>query len=76
MDSHKYEGFTTRVEVIKTALREFFKNGNKDYHPEQKGEMGTSLEGGEENPEKGGNKHGKIQTAMDKTGGGISGKKL
>ena len=59
MDRHKYEGFTTRVEVIKTALREFFKNGNKDYHPEHKGEMGTSLEGGEENP-KGGNRNGQM----------------
>ena len=38
MKQHKHEGFTTRVEVIKTALREFFKNGNKNYQPLESGE--------------------------------------
>lgn len=51
MNSHKYEGFTTRVEVIKTALREFFKNGNKDYQPP---------EGDEERKSQGGNINGQM----------------
>ena len=33
MEQHRLEGFTTRVEVVKAALREFFKNGNKNYQP-------------------------------------------
>ena len=48
MKSHKQDGFTTRVEVIRTALREFFKNGNKDYQPSESGEERTI---------QGGNKH-------------------
>jgi len=47
MTQHRHEGFTTRVEVIKTALREFFKNGNKNYQPPS----------GEESKPQGGNKH-------------------
>lgn len=48
MDSHKHEGFTTRVEVIKTALREFFKNGRTNYQPPESGEERT-IQGGNEN---------------------------
>jgi len=55
-------------------------NGNNNYHPEKKGKMGTSLEGGEENPEKGGDMHGnrkeeKIQN-MDGTGERLDEKQL
>jgi len=40
MIRHRHEGFTTRVEVIKTALREFFKNGSKNYQPPSGEERG------------------------------------
>lgn len=60
MDTHKHEGFTTRVEVIKTALRNFLNNNsNKNYQPNDSEEkkMGIS-EGDEERTQpKGGTKH-------------------
>ena len=45
MEQHKYEGFTTRVEVVKAALREFFKNGSTNYQPLESGEERT-IQGG------------------------------
>jgi len=66
--------FGTKAEI------KLIKNGNKDYQPKHDGKMGTSLEGGEENPEKGGDMHGnrkeeKIQN-MDETGGKLDEKQL
>ena len=64
MDQHKYEGFTTRVEVVKAALREFFKNGNKSYQPPGSGEERT-IEGG--------NKHEQMakETSTQPNGSGL-----
>ena len=47
MEQHRLEGFTTRVEVVKAALREFFKNGSKNYQPPESGGERT-IEGGNE----------------------------
>lgn len=77
MDKYKHHGFTTRVEVIKTALREFFKNngGNKNYQTKSE-ERGTpcgeeSLPpkniGGEDESPKGGNKCGNIMCRVQET---------
>jgi hypothetical protein len=62
MEQHKPEGFTTRVEVVKTALREFFKNGSTNYQPLS----------GEESKLQGGKKHEQMAegtpTQPDNTG--------
>jgi len=47
MEQHRLEGFTTRVEVVKAALREFFKNGSKNYQPPESGEERTNQGGNE-----------------------------
>jgi metal-responsive CopG/Arc/MetJ family transcriptional regulator len=36
MNTHKEEGFTTRVELIKTALRAFLNNNKKQERREKK----------------------------------------
>ena len=81
----KQNCYRSRNEFCVDGVRRFIlhlraKNGNKDYQPKHEGKMETSLEGGEENPKKGGDMHGnrkeeKIQN-MDETGGRMDEKQL